>query len=152
MKKTFAVFSIGLVLALASVSVAAQRGSDDCEMYVVDADAVKDVMLEKFTTTIGEEELTNKSFPFLKTGLFITASVYYTDESLPSKSGADSMMLGVAVSRKPLPDAFSTLNNAFAEVTLVTLDTVRAKMYYKARGTRYLIGIQCSKGKHEDIH
>jgi hypothetical protein len=121
-------------------------------MYVVDADAKKDVMLEKFTTVIGEEELTNKNYLFLNTGLFITASVYYTDESMASERGSDSIMLGVAVSEKPLPDAFSTPGNAFAETILATLDTIRAKMFYKAKGKTYLIGIQCWKGKHEYIN
>ena len=145
-----------LVFTLCSNDVVAQSGSDNCEMYVVDGDARKDVMLEKFTTIIGEEELTNKTYPLLKTGLFITASVYYTDESMASKHGYDSMMLGVAVSKKPLDDAFSVANNAFAnafaEVTLATLDMIRAKMYYRVKGKTYLIGIQCSKGKHEDIN
>ncbi len=156
MKKILAAVIAGLVLTLCSNNVLAQRGSDNCEMYVVDGDAKKDVMLEKFTTIIGEEVLTNKTYPFLKTGLFITASVYYTDESMASEHGYDSMMLGVAVSEKPLDDAFSADNNAFAnafaEVTLATLDMIRAKMYYKVKGKTYLIGIQCSKGKHEDIN
>jgi hypothetical protein len=151
-KKIFTVVTAGLALMLCPNNVVAQRGSDNCEMYVVDADAKKDVMLEKFTTIIGEEVLTNKTYPLLKTGLFITASVYYTDESMASERGYDSMILGVAVSENTLPDAFSTPNNAFAEVTLSTLDMIRAKMYYKVKDKRYLIGIQCSKGKHEDIH
>jgi hypothetical protein len=152
MKKILVAVMAGLALVLGSNNVLAQRGSDNCEMYVVDGDEKKDVMLEKFTTIIGEEELTNKTYPFLKTGLYITASVYYTDESMASEHGYDSMMLGVAVSNKPLEDAFFTPNNAFAEVTLATLDMIRAKMYYKVNGKTYLIGIQCSKGKHEDIN
>ncbi|HZB46386.1 MAG TPA: hypothetical protein VE360_14120, partial [Pyrinomonadaceae bacterium] len=147
MRKILVAVTAILVLTLCSNNVLAQSGSDDCEMYVVDADAKKDVMLEKFATIIGEEVLTNKTYPFLKTGLFITASVYYTDESMASEHGYDSMLLGVAVSKKPLDDAFSTPNNAFAEVTLATLDMVRAKMYYKTKGKTYLIGVQCSKGK-----
>ena len=146
---------VGIIAILALVfspSAWGQRGSDNCEVYVVDADAKKDVMLEKFVTFIAEEELTNKSYRFLKTGLFITASVYYTDESLSSQHGADSIMLGIAISSKPLSSAFSTRHNAFAELTLATLDTVRVKTYYTVKGRRYLVGIQCQKGKHEDIH
>ena len=119
-------------------------------MYVVDVDLKKEVMLEKFTTIIGEEILTNKSYPLLKTGLVVTASVYYTDESMASAHGLDSMMLGVAVSKKALPDAFATPNNAVAEVTLATLDVVRNKMYYKVNSKTYLIGVLCSKRSHED--
>lgn len=147
MKTILVAFLVTHFFTLYPQNAFAQKGSDNCEMYVVDADARKDFMLEKFTTIVGEEELTNKTFPFLKTGLFITASVYYTDESMESKAGSDSMLLGVAVSDKPMSDAFSAPTNAFAEVTLATLDMVRAKMYYKFKGKTYLIGIQCSKGK-----
>lgn len=150
--KQILIIIAGLALMLSPNNVLAQRGSDDCELYVVDVDLKREVMLEKFTTIIGEEELTNKSFPLLKTGLVVTVSVYYTDESMASKHGADSMMVGVAVSKKALPNAFSTTNNAFAEVTLATLDVVRAKTYYKVNSKNYLIGVQCSNGTHEDIH
>ena len=112
MRKIFIAVITILAFTLCSNNVLAQRGTDNCEIYVVDAAAKKDVMLEKFTTMIGEEELTNKTYPLLKTGLFITASVYYTDESMASEHGYDSMMLGVAVSKKPLDDAFSAANNA----------------------------------------
>jgi hypothetical protein len=152
MKQILLIIIAGLALALSSNDALAQRGSDNCEMYVVDVDLKKEVMLEKFTTIIGEEELTNKSYPLSKTGLVVTVSVCYTDESMASTHGLDSMILGVAVSRKALPNAFSTPNNAFAEVTLATLDVVRAKMYYKANSKTYLIGVQCSNGTHEDIH
>lgn len=141
----------GLALMLSPNNTLAQQRSDDCELYVVDADLKKEVMLEKFTTTIGEEELTNKSYPLSKTGLVVTVSVYYTDESMASKHGADSMILGVAVSRKALPNAFSATNNAFAEVTLATFDVVRAKTYYKVNSKNYLIGVQCSNGTNKDI-
>jgi hypothetical protein len=65
---------------------------------------------------------------------------------MASAHGNDSMMVGVAVSKTALPDVFSTPNNAVAEVTLATLDVVRAKMYYKVNSKTYLIGVQCSKG------
>ena len=146
MKQILLIIIAGLALVLSSNDALAQRGSDNCELYVVDADLKKEVMLEKFTTTIGEEELTNKSYPLSKTGLVVTASVYYTDESMASAHGNDSMMVGVAVSNKALPDAFSTPNNATAEVTLATLDVIRSKMYYKVNSKTYLIGVQCSKG------
>ena len=150
--KHISIIIAGFALLLSPNNVLAQQRSDNCELYVVDADLKREVLLEKFTTTIGEEELTNKSYPLSKTGLMVTVSVYYTDESMASRHGADSMILGVAVSKKALPNAFNTPNNAFAEVTLATLDVVRAKMYYKVNSKTYLIGVQCSNGTHEDIH
>ena len=150
--KQILIIIAGLALMLSPNNVLAQRSSDNCELYVVDVDLKKEVMLEKFTTEIGEEVLTNKSYPLSKTGLVVTVSVYYTDESMASRHGADSMMLGVAVSKEALPNAFSTPNNALAEVTLATLDVVRAKTYYKVNSKTYLIGVQCSNGTHEDKH
>lgn len=150
--KQILIIIAGLALMLSPNNVSAQRSSDNCELYVVDVDLKKEVMLEKFTTTIGEEELTNKSYPLQKTGLVVTVSVYYTDESMASKHGADSMMLGVAVSKEALPNAFSTPNNAVAEVTLATFDMARAKTYYKVNAKSYLIGVQCSNGAPKDIH
>ena len=146
MKPILLIIIAGLALVLSSNNAFAQRRGDNCEMYVVDVDLKKELMLEKFTTIIGEEELTNKSYPLSKTGLVVTASVYYTDESMASAHGNDSMILGVAVSKEALPNAFSTPNNATAEVTLATLDVVRSKMYYKVNSKTYLIGVQCSKG------
>ena len=146
MKPILLIIIAGLALVLSSNNALAQSSGDKCEMYVVDVDLKKELMLEKFTTIIGEEELTNKSYPLSKTGLVVTASVYYTDESMASAHGNDSMILGVAVSKEALPNAFSTPNNATAEVTLATLDVVRSKMYYKVNSKTYLIGVQCSKG------
>ncbi|HEU4874909.1 MAG TPA: hypothetical protein VFT44_17530 [Pyrinomonadaceae bacterium] len=146
MKPILLIIIAGLALVLSSNNALAQRSGDNCEMYVVDVDLKKELMLEKFTTIIGEEELTNKSYPLSKTGLVVTASVYYTDESMASAHGNDSMILGVAVSKEALPNAFSTPNNATAEVTLATLDVVRSKMYYKVNSKTVLIGVQCSKG------
>ena len=146
MKPILLIIIAGLALALSPNNALAQRSGDNCEMYVVDVDLKKELMLEKFTTIIGEEELTNKSYPLSKTGLVVTASVYYTDESMASAHGNDSMILGVAVSKEALPNAFSTPSNATAEVPLATLDVVRSKMYYKVNSKTFLIGVQCSKG------
>ena len=146
MKQILLIIIAGLALVFSSHDALAQSSSDNCELYVVDVDLKKELMLEKFTTVIGEEELTNKSYPLLKTGLVVTASVYYTDESMASAHGNDSMLVGVAVSNKALPNAFSTPNNTLAEVPLATLDVIRSKMYYKVNSKTYLIGVQCSKG------
>ena len=151
MKQILVIIIAGLALVLSSNDALAQRGSDNCEMYVVDVDLKKEILLEKFTTVIGEEELTNKSYPLSKTGLVVTASVYYTDESMASAHGNDSMMVGVAVSKTALPNAFTTPGNALAEVPLATLDVIRSKMYYKVNAKTFLIGVQCSKGTREDM-
>jgi hypothetical protein len=148
--------------------VAAAQG-DVCHVYVVDrekalkaTDEYRDTgnpkkdaramlaaqtVFPEFRTTVGEEELTVKSYPFPGSKLFITASVFYTDESMASqRSGAGSMIVAVAVAAKPLKDAFAAAveRSAAAEVTYDEhADMVRAKQYVTVGSRSYLVGIEC---------
>jgi hypothetical protein len=153
-----------LILSLSSIAVAQNQG-DRCHVYVVDvekarkafdnfretgdaaADAkalsVGQTVFPEFRTVIGEEKLTTKSYPFPESKLIITASVFYTDESMASSEGADSMLLGIIVSPKAEKDALSLENNSAAEITFNDRDTVRVKKYEKVNGRLYLIGIEC---------
>jgi hypothetical protein len=54
----------------------------------------------EFHPTIGEEELTTKTYRFPRSKLIITASVFYTDESLRSVKSADSIIVAVVVSSR----------------------------------------------------
>ncbi len=156
-------------LVMFSGDAAAQAHGDLCHIYVVhrekalkafddyrdtgnpekDARAMlaAQTMFPEFKTTVGEEELTTKSYPFPGSKLFITASVFYTDESMASqRSGPYSMIVAVAVANKPLKDAFasSVKGSAAAEVTYNEhTDTVRAKQYVTVGGRSYLVGIEC---------
>jgi hypothetical protein len=144
----------------------AQTRKDACHVYIVDvalgreafegfhetgnseADAkalsVGQTVFPEFRPLIGEEELTTKTYPFPRSSLVITASVYYTDESMASAEGADSMLVGIVISPKRQRDAISAENNAVSEVTdNDLLDTVRAKKYLKVNGRLYLVGIEC---------
>jgi hypothetical protein len=143
-----------------------QTRSDVCHVYVVDvekaqkayeryretgnaeADAkallVGQTEFPAFHPVTGEEELTTKTYPFPGSDLIITASVYYTDESMKSAAGFDSMLVGVVTSLNAQPDATSAENNAVSEVTdNENLDTVRAKKYVKVKDRLYLVGIEC---------
>lgn len=153
-----------MILMLSSLVVAQNKG-DTCHVYVVDvvkaqkaleafretgnvqADAkalsVGQTLFPEFRTIIGEEELTNKTYPFPSSSLIITASVFYTDESMASSEGADSMLLGIAISPKAQRDALSAENNSVSEVTLNGRDTVRAKKYVRVSGRLYLVGVEC---------
>jgi hypothetical protein len=156
-------------IVLFAVVAIAQAEGDVCHVYLVDREKglkafdeyrntgnpkkdaramlAAQTLFPEFKTTVGEEELTTKSYPFPGSKLFITASVFYTDESMASqRSGPDSMLVAVAVADKPLSDAFSSSvkNSAAAEVTYNEYtDTVRAKQYVKVRGRDYLVGIEC---------
>jgi hypothetical protein len=157
---------VAVMIAVLSSAVLAQSKGDACHVYLVDvkaaekayaslsptaseeaqAKALSSVMkiLGEFTTVVGEEELTTKSYPFPESKLVVTASVFYTDESMPG----DSMTLGIVVSDKALKDALSASNNAVAEVNYDgNTKIVRVRRYMDVNGRSFLIGLQCNLKK-----
>lgn len=157
-----------LMILLMIGAANAQSQSDVCHVYVLDVAKARRVA-ETFTETgnaaadakalsgietrfpefypvMGEEELTTKTYRFPGARLMITASVYYTDESMASGEGSDSMTIGIAVARGSLKNALTADNNAASEVTNNDkLDTIRAKKYLRVNGRLYLIGIECRR-------
>ena len=128
------------------------KGQKAFDEYTGDPEQLKkgladwQVIFPEFRTILGEEELTTKSYRFPGSRrLFITASVFYTDESMASAAGNGSMLLGVVVSGKALPDALSVENNAVAEVTSDGADTTRAKKHIRVNGRLYVVGLQCNR-------
>lgn len=153
-----------LVILFAVAITPAQTRKDVCHVYVVDVEmarkaaeqfqatgnpprdekAAGQTTFPEFYPTIGEEELTTKTFSLPGSRLIITASVYYTDESMASSGGSDSMIVAIAVAPTAQRDAISAENNAASEVTdNAHLDTVRAKQFVKVNGRLYLVGIEC---------
>jgi hypothetical protein len=119
-----------LFLLLLAVSAAGQDPSPvRCvvTLYHPRGEEWKLIKSVEFLPTMGEEELTNKSVRLPGSGLLLFASVFPTDESMHSAKGADSLKLGLGVSRKSGVNAFDVANNAVAEVTLSALDTVRVE-------------------------
>ena len=154
-----------MVFLLLSIA-GAQTRSDVCHVYVVDVAQARKVaesfretgsaeadakamskgqtVFPEFSPVRGEEELTTKTYRLPGSSLIITASVYYTDESMASAEGADSMLVGVVMSPQPQQNAISAESNAVSEVTYNdNLDTVRAKKYVRVKGLLYLVGIEC---------
>lgn len=149
---------------------------DICHVYVVDAEKaliVRELYLESekpetdekllkliketefefpvFKTKFIEEELTTKHYPFPNSNLIITASVYYTDESLASYApkgyiSVNSITIGISVSKKREISSvgFPPTNSAITEVTYDrTTNKIQAKQYVKVRGRIYLVGLEC---------
>ena len=142
-----------------------QIPGDVCHVYVVDiakarqgfneysntgnteAMAAAQTTFPEFRTVIGEEELTTKTFPFPNSRLTITASIYYTDESMASSNSSSSMLVGVVVSSTAQRDALSAADNAVSESTLKDVDTVRVKKYLNVNSRLYLVGVECKSGR-----
>jgi hypothetical protein len=155
-----------LTIMLILSTAGAQSRGDVCHVYVLDvakarkaaanfnetgdaeadkkALSVGQTLFPEFHTVVGEEELTTKTYRFPGSNLIITASVYYTDESMASTEGSDSMLVSIVVSPRPLKDALSAENNAVSELTNNDkLDTVRAKKYLRVNNRLYMLGIEC---------
>lgn len=162
-----------LLVVFLSYGVAAQTGADTCHVYVVDlakstralktleraeseealakALAAAQTIFPEFQPTIAEEGLTTKHYPFPGSKLVITASVYYTDESMAShgegasSSRNDSMLIGIIVSSRRKASAIEPqAGNAITEVTFDQYtNKIRAKQHVKVLGRMYLVGIEC---------
>jgi hypothetical protein len=171
MKALSIVFAFMIVSNVVSAQLS-KEFNDKCHVYVVDvakaskadddlensreafkkALASAETTFPEFTTKIGEEELTTRHFPFPNSKLFITASVFYTDESMTSHPQGDyqlndqSMLIGIMVSSKAEESALSG-STPNATVTEVTYDEytniVRTKQYVVVDGRKYLLGLQC---------
>jgi|GEM_PF-1771277 len=138
-----------------------QAQADVCHVYVVDSvrasryyDASEkdrarlakraETVFPEFRPTIGEEELTTKTYRFPRSKLIIVASVFYTDESLRSVKSADSILVGIVVSHKRRRESLSADNNAVAEATYTGEPmTVRAKTLVWVNDRSYVVGIEC---------
>ena len=162
-----------LLLILPANGAAAQTRADTCHVYVVDVAETKraferisssddekalaktmsagQTIFPEFRPTIGEEELTTKHYSFPGSKLVITASVFYTDESMvshgetASESHSDSMLMGITVSNRAKASAIEPQDgNAVTEVTYDQYtNKIRARRYVKVRGRTYLVGLEC---------
>jgi len=117
------------VLVFANSITAQDTGSVRCvaTIYRLRGESWKLIRSVKFSPKLGEEELTNRRIHLSGTTLSLLASVFPTDESMHSAKGADSIKLGLAISAAAAKSAFDVDNNAVAEGTLATLDTLRVE-------------------------
>jgi CO/xanthine dehydrogenase Mo-binding subunit len=154
-----------------------QSQTDTCHVYVIDVAATERLrekmdadeflkkskqeqeaivkaagakVFEEFATNVGEEELTTKTFPFPKGKQVITASIFYTDESMRSTAGQESMLLGISVAAKATDDALSAPGAAVVEITYDdNTDAVRVKKNVVIDGRLYVVGLECRCKKVE---
>lgn len=135
-----------LFLLLLAVSAAGQDTSPvRCvvTLYRLRGEEWKLIKSVEFLPKMGEEELTSKSVPLPGSRLVLLASVFPTDESMHSAKGADSLKLGLGVSRKSGVNAFDIANNAVAEVTINGFDTARVEQTIYVRRRLMLTRLEC---------
>ena len=112
-------------------------------LYRLQGESWKLIKSVKVNPKIGEEELTNELIRLPGSREYLFASVFPTDESMHSAKGADSMKIGLAISNKRRGNAFDRVNNAVAEATLATLDTLRVERTAYVGGRRMLTRFEC---------
>ena len=94
---------------------------------------------------LAEEELTTKAFRLPGTRLFIVASVFYTDESMTSAKGSDSVMLELALSTGQKRDVLHSLSWAEAEMPLNGFDVGRVSMMVRVNSRLKMVVMECRK-------
>lgn len=143
MKLTIAVLTMLIAIGTPAQTNSCFPHCHQCDVSVADMASRRILKTVRFSPLTGEEELTNKVFRIPGTALKVTASVFYTDESMASKAGADSLRLAIAVSKHSWSQAFVSPNNAVTEVTLSTFDTARVETNVYSGKSRLLIGMEC---------
>ena len=148
----FKLFVASFVVALyAGVAIAQSGNSDRCEVIVIDVtgkkvsqwDRLKGQRLGIFDTTIAEEESTTKIYPLPKTNLFVVANVWYTDESMASKRGSDSITMQLFVSTKPKEDFQNSSVYSAAEMPLNAFDVGRVTAMAKTGRRTFILMMEC---------
>lgn len=98
-------------------------------------------ILGEFKPVLGEERLTTKTYALPDTSLTVTASVYFTDESMP---GGDSVSLGLLVAKGPAKDALAERGSSIAETPLTDFTlAVRTKTLVEINKREHLLKLEC---------
>ena len=108
---------------------------------VIDVKSKELVADVHFNPKTGEEELTHKVVQLPGTSFNLHATVFFTDESLVSNIGYDSIKLGLTVARHGLEPKGP--NIALAEVTLNNFDTARVMAPVNTRKRSFVTVLEC---------
>lgn len=151
----FKLFVTGLVVGtfFAGITFSQSSNSDRCEVIAIDVtgkkqsewDRLEGRRLGVFETTMAEEELTTRTYPLPKTKLFVVASVWYTDESMASKRGADSISMQLFVATKPKRDLQNALVYSDAEMPLNGFDVGRVTAMAKTVRRTFILMMECKE-------
>jgi hypothetical protein len=121
-----------------------------CNVMIIDAQSKKIVEKLDFKPLTGEEELTHKIVKIPQTGSTVHATVFFTDESLASNVGYDSISLALAVARNNGREP-KGLNNASAEVTLNNFDTARVMTPVNAGKRSFVAVLECRAPESKEV-
>jgi hypothetical protein len=151
---------VPLIILVSSIVAMSQASSSDrCQVMILDItgrniNQIEDLAGEPlggFDTVKAEEELTTRVYRLPKTSLFVVASVWYTDESLASEKGADSISLELMISKRPRRNIRRALHFSDSEVPVNGFDVARVSTLVKAQHKTIFVIMECRKppGKEE---
>jgi hypothetical protein len=147
-------YLLTVAIMFGSVGLVFSQGTSklDCELATLNLDSPNpDVIRTKLVRRFGrfkidnpgEEERITKFFRLPNSNWFVVASLYSTDESMPSKSGADSLDMEMSLARKRRRNIFTSPVYAFAEFPYWTLDIGRVGMIVRVGKHRELVTMEC---------
>lgn len=90
-----------------------------------------------------EEERIIKFFRFPKTSWFVVASLYPTDESMASKSGAGSINLELSFAKRRRRNVFTSPAVAIAETPFQAFDIARVTTVVRLSNHRAVVNLEC---------
>lgn len=137
-------FACAVLLMCAAASLAQNPNYDRCEVGVTNVGTLRSQALGSFDTVLGEEERTTKAFRLPGTKLFVVAAVFYTDESMGSPEGSDSMSLDLTLSKSRRRDVLRSLSFADAEMP-AKVPVGRVTMLVKLAGKPKLVLMECRR-------
>jgi len=140
-----------LLFIFAGTAAAQTAASDRCQVVAMEVtnkttsnfDSARTRELGMFDTIVGEEELTTRIYRLPNSKLYVIASVWYTDESLASSKGADSISLQLTVSSRPKRDVFHSRIYADAELPFNGFDVARVTTFITTAGRKWVIVMEC---------
>jgi hypothetical protein len=151
------IIPLALLFLYSSVALAQTDMSDRCQVFVAQVTGKKPAdarfssarELGRFDTVVAEEELTTRTYRLPNTKLFVVASVWYTDESLASTKGADSISLQLMISNRPTRDVLSSLVYADAEMPVNGFDVGRVTTFFKTGNRTRVVIMECRQRRRE---
>ena len=143
--------SLALIFLFSGFAVAQTGLSDRCQVFVAHVTGKKSADvgfssardLGTFDTVVGEEKLTSRTYRLPNTKLYVIASVWFTDESLASTKGADSISLRLMISTQPTSDMLRSLIYADAEMPLNGFDVGRVTTLVKTGNRTRVVIMEC---------
>jgi hypothetical protein len=141
-----------ILLACEIFGFAQQKPEFECSIHILNLDSANpEVIRKQFVNEIArfkiyetmEEERIDKFFRVPKTGWFVVASFWTTDESMLSKSGIGSIDMELSFATTRRRNIFKSPAVASSETPFKTFDIARVSTVTRLRKHRQHVTMEC---------